>query len=218
MCCWRHLCHDSGSRSLWPNMSQDGSIAQPMTSLLAQIRNCTICSEQLAFPPRPVLQLHQKARILLVSQAPGRKVHESGVPFADASGDRLREWMGISGDDFYDARRVAILPMGFCFPGAGKSGDRPPRPECAVTWREKALRQLYNVRLTLVIGEYAQAYHMPDAGPSVTARVTAWRHYWPELVPLPHPSPRNNMWLRRNPWFERDLVPRLQEQVACVLA
>lgn len=185
--------------------------------LLRDVRRCTICSEHLPLGPRPILQLHPHARILVAGQAPGRKVHESGVPFADASGDRLREWLGLSSEVFYDPQRVAILPMGFCFPGTGKAGDHPPRPECAPEWRDRMLRHLRNLKLTLVIGQYAQAYHLPDAGESVTNTVKSWRKRWPSVVPLPHPSPRNNIWLKRNPWFEKELLPRLRKRVALVL-
>jgi len=187
-------------------------------ALLGEVRGCAICAKHLPLGPRPVLQLHPDARLLIAGQAPGRKVHESGVPFADASGDRLREWLGLSHEIFYDPQQVAILPMGFCFPGTGKSGDLPPRPECAATWRKPLMQRLRKLKLTLVIGQYAQAYHLPDAAKSVTDTVQGWRDYWPDIVPLPHPSPRNNLWLRRNPWFEKDLLPRLQSRVAAVFA
>lgn len=155
---------------------------------------------------------------MIASQAPGRKVHESGMPFTDASGDRLRQWMGVSAETFYNPRRVAILPMGFCFPGTGKSGDLPPRPECAPAWRDALLGHLENLELTLVIGQYAQAYYFPGAGRSVTRTVQNWRDYWPQVIPLPHPSPRNNIWLRRNPWFEEELLPPLRARIAALLA
>jgi len=187
-------------------------------ALLSEVRACTICANHLPLGPRPVLQMAATARVLVVGQAPGRKVHASGVPFSDPSGDRLRNWMGITPEAFYDPRRVALLPMGFCYPGTGSSGDLPPRPECAVAWREKLLARLKHVELTLVIGQYAQAYHLPGSGASVTAVVQGWREHWPDVVPLPHPSPRNNIWLRKNPWFEEDLVPRLRERIAAVLA
>lgn len=189
-----------------------------VASLLREVRRCTLCAEHLPLGPRPVLQFHQDARILLAGQAPGRKVHESGVPFADASGERLRAWLGVTPEVFYDPRRVAILPMGFCFPGTGKAGDLPPRPECAPAWRETLMRHLTDLKLTLVIGQYAQAYHLPESQASVTETVQAWRTYWPRVVPLPHPSPRNNIWLRRNPWFEKELLPRLRRRVAEVLS
>ena len=189
-----------------------------LTSLLTDVRVCTLCAAQLPLGPRPVLQLHPSARILIAGQAPGSKVHASGVPFDDASGERLRAWLGITREVFYDARKIAILPMGFCFPGTGKSGDLPPRPECAPTWRSLLLAQLKKVELTLVIGQYAQAYHFPDSAQSVTELVQAWRQHWPHSLPLPHPSPRNNLWLKRNPWFEQELIPVLQSRVAQVLA
>jgi uracil-DNA glycosylase len=188
-----------------------------ITRLLAEVRACKQCAAHLPLGPRPVLQLHPRARILIAAQAPGKKVHETGIPFNDASGDRLRTWLGISRETFYDPSQVAILPMGFCFPGTGKSGDLPPRPECAAAWRQPLLSHLKNLQLTLVIGQYALAYHLPRAG-SVTAAVQAWREHWPRTAPLPHPSPRNNLWLKRNPWFEEALVPVLQLRVAEVLA
>jgi uracil-DNA glycosylase len=187
-------------------------------SLLADVRACTICEEHLPLGPRPILQVDPRARILVAGQAPGRRVHESGIPFDDPSGARLREWMGIAAEEFYDPARVAILPMGFCYPGTGRSGDLPPRPECAPAWRETLLQHLPKVRLTLVIGRYAQAYHLTDAGRSVTASVEAWRETWPGVVALPHPSPRNNAWLRRNPWFEDELIPLVRARTAEVLA
>ncbi len=189
-----------------------------LASLLTEVRACVICAEQLPLGPRPVVQMHPLARILIVGQAPGRKVHETGVPFNDASGDRLRTWMGISREVFYDAKQIAILPMGFCFPGTGKSGDLPPRSECAPAWRAALLSHLRNLQLTMVIGQYAQAYHLPNEGASVTEVVQAWRKNWPHTVPLPHPSPRNNLWLKRNAWFEEELIPVLRSRVSEVLA
>ena len=186
-------------------------------SLLAEVRRCTLCAGQLPLGPRPVLQFHPAARILVVGQAPGRKVHESGIPFADASGDRLREWLGLTPGQFYDPHCLAILPMGFCFPGSGKSGDLPPRPDCAPQWRAQLLQQLKQLQLTLVIGRYAQDWHLPGRGISVTTAVENWRDSWPTVVALPHPSPRNNRWLRRNPWFEAELLPQLRLRVAEVL-
>ena len=183
--------------------------------LLREIRACSLCAD-LPMGPRPVLQLHPDARILIAAQAPGRKVHETGLPFNDASGDRLRSWLGMSREVFYDPHRVAIVPMGFCYPGKGKSGDLPPRPECAVAWRERVLAQLPNLELTLVIGQYAKAYHLPGSG-SVTETVQAWQRYWPDVVPMPHPSPRNTLWLRRNPWFEEDVIPMVKERVKTLL-
>ena len=189
-----------------------------LATLLTEVRACTRCAAHLPLGPRPVLQLHASARLLVAGQAPGRKVHETGLPFNDASGDRLRDWLGVSRETFYDARQVAIVPMGFCFPGTGKSGDLPPRPECAPAWRAPLLSHLRHLRLTLVIGRYALAYHLPDGGASLTEAVAGWRKHWPQVVPLPHPSGRNNLWLRRNPWFEQELLPLLRTRVAQVLA
>jgi uracil-DNA glycosylase len=152
--------------------------------------------------------------VLIASQAPGRKVHESGVPFDDASGDRLREWMGVTREVFYDSRRVAILPMGLCFPGTGKSGDLPPRSECALIWRDQLLDHLRHLEVTLVVGQYAQTYHMNEEQSSLTETVRNWRSYWPKIVPLPDPSPRNNIWLSRNLWFEKELIPMLRRRVS----
>jgi uracil-DNA glycosylase len=189
-----------------------------LTSLLTEVRACTLCAAHLPLGPRPVVQVHASARILVAGQAPGRKVHETGLPFNDASGERLRAWMGISREVFYNERKIAIVPMGFCYPGTGKSGDLPPRPECAPAWRAPLLAHLKDLQLTLAIGQYAQAYHLPPQRGTLTDAVQAWRSHWPQLVPLPHPSPRNNGWLKANPWFEAELVPLLRERVAQVLA
>ncbi len=190
----------------------------PLDALLAEVRACTRCAAHLPLRPRPVVQAHPQARLLIAGQAPGRKVHATGLPFNDASGERLRRWLGLSSAVFYDARQIAIMPMGFCFPGTGKSGDLPPRPECAPAWRAPLLAQLKNIELTLVIGQYAQAYHLPDQGTSVTEVVQSWRRTWPHTLALPHPSPRNNRWLQRNPWFEEELLPVLRARVQEVLA
>ncbi|MFK3648198.1 uracil-DNA glycosylase family protein [Lysobacter enzymogenes] len=188
-----------------------------LLTLLREVRACTLCAAHLPHGVRPVLQASATARLLIAGQAPGRKVHESGIPFDDASGERLRAWLGLDRAAFYDAARVAIVPMGFCYPGKGKSGDLPPRPECAPAWLPKLLPQLHGVRLTLAVGQYAQAWHLPGAA-SLTEAVLDWRAHWPHLLALPHPSPRNNLWLKRNPWFERELVPALRERVAQALA
>jgi len=187
------------------------------SSLITEVRACTICEAHLPCGPRPVFQLHPKAKILIAGQAPGRKVHDSGVPFEDASGNRLREWLGVTREEFYDPEKFAILPMGFCFPGSKKSGDLPPRPECADTWRKPLLAKLRQVELTLVLGQYAQAYHFGKTSSSLTELVKSWRTYWPLMMPLPHPSPRNNIWLRKNPWFEVELLPSLRKRVSEIL-
>ena len=161
-----------------------------------------------------MLQVHPRARILIAGQAPGRKVHHSGIPFDDASGDRLRDWLGIDKATFHDAGRIAILPMGFCYPGTGRSGDLPPRPECAATWRTRLLGAMPAIELTLVIGRYAQAWHLPDScRATLTETVAAWRDHGPGMLALPHPSPRNNLWLERNGWFEAEVIPALRERV-----
>ncbi len=189
-----------------------------LESLLCDVRACRLCEEHLADGVRPVLQAHSKARILIAGQAPGRRVHESGVPFDDPSGDRLRAWMGVSKDTFYDATQIAILPMGFCYPGTGKSGDLPPRPECADAWREALLQRLSAVKLTLVVGQYAIRWHLEQPEKSLTHTVLAWKDYRPAYIPLPHPSPRNNIWLKKNPWFEVDVLPYLRRRVQKLLA
>jgi uracil-DNA glycosylase len=187
-------------------------------SLIDEVRACRICADHLPFPPRPVLQFDPRAKILIASQAPGRVAHSTGLPFDDVSGDRLRSWLGLSRQQFYDSEKVAIVPMGFCYPGTGKSGDLPPRPECAPAWRGALLGELKQLELTLVIGRYAQAYHLGSAATTLTEQVASWRQYWPELAPLPHPSPRNMLWFKRNPWFERELLPVLQARIAKMMS
>ena len=185
--------------------------------LIDDVRACTLCSENLPCRPRPILQFNSSAKILIAGQAPGRKAHESGIPFDDASGERLRQWLGVTNEVFYDPKKVAILPMGFCYPGSGKSGDLAPRPECAPAWREQLLAQLPKIQMTIVLGRHAQTYHLGESKLSVTELVKAWRTYWPKQVPLPHPSPRNNIWLHKNPWFEEELVPLLKQKVGSLL-
>ena len=185
-----------------------------LDTLLAEVRACRLCASSLPLGPRPVLVAHAAARILVVGQAPGTKVHLSGRPFDDASGDRLRLWMGLDRLAFYDPTLVAFLPMGFCYPGRGPSGDRPPRTECAVAWRAKLMAQLPRIELMLLVGQYAQAWHLgAQRQATLTETVRAWRDYGPLKVPLPHPSPRNNIWLARNPWFEQEVVPMVRERV-----
>ncbi len=186
--------------------------------LLAEVRACRLCEAHLPLGPRPILQMGTGAKILIAGQAPGRRVHESGIPWSDASGDRLRDWLGIEPGRFYDPDQVALLPMGLCYPGTGPQGDLPPRLECAPAWRARLLAQLPKLQLTLVIGQYAQAYHLPGLTGGVTAQVLAWRSRWPNVVPLPHPSPRNQRWLASNPWFAQELLPALRLRVAEVLA
>ena len=185
--------------------------------LLDRARACTICKD-LPLGPRPLFQLSPTARVLIVGQAPGRKTHEKGIPFDDPSGVRLRDWMGVSTDTFYDASSIAILPMAFCFPGTGKSGDLPPRPECAEAWRRPMLGYLEQVELTLIIGRYARDWHLPDReSESLTETIKDWRSLAPSIIPLPHPSPRNNRWLKQNPWFAQDLLPVLKDRISGLL-
>ncbi len=185
--------------------------------LLGRIRACRVC-EDLPLGPRPIVQFSSASKILIVGQAPGRITHHKGIPFDDPSGDRLREWLGVSRDTFYDASTFAILPMGFCFPGTGKSGDLPPRTACAVTWRDQVLKALVSVELTIVIGRYAIDWHLPEyARRSVTEAVKGWSYLWPTQIILPHPSPRNNRWLKSNPWFTNQLLPELQDRVQAIL-
>jgi uracil-DNA glycosylase len=185
-----------------------------LDNLLIDIRACTICAAQLPLGPRPVLRASASARILIVGQAPGTKVHASGIPWNDASGERLRDWMGVGRETFYDESRIAIVPMGFCYPGRGKGGDNPPRPECARSWHPRLIPLLKNVRLTLLIGQYAQTYFLRERRKdSLTETVRAFTKYLPDYLPTVHPSPRNQGWLRRHPWFAQDLLPVLRERV-----
>lgn len=184
--------------------------------LLDDVRACTLCAAHLPLGPRPVLQFHPDARILIASQAPGRKVHASGIPFEDASGDRLRAWLGMDRDVFYDATRIAILPMGLCYPGKAASGDLPPRRECAPQWRDLLMLGLPKLELVLAIGAYAQAWHLPQAKGPLTERVRRWQDFG-AVMPLPHPSPLNNVWLARHPWFAETVLPALRTRVAGIL-
>ncbi|MDO6460458.1 uracil-DNA glycosylase family protein [Granulosicoccaceae sp. 1_MG-2023] len=187
-------------------------------SLLAGVRACRLCEATLPQPPRPVLQASATARILIVGQAPGRLAHEAGRPFSDPSGERLRRWLGVDETVFYDASRIALLPMGFCFPGSGKGGDLPPPPACAQAWRADLLAAMPEVALTVILGRYAIDWHLPQARrQSLSAVTAAWRDYWPQLLPMPHPSPRNHRWLKQNPHVEADIVPALQARVAGLL-
>lgn len=205
----------AGIRGRAEGSRADGSgSSASFRALMREVRGCRRCAEELPLGPRPLLQLDPRAYLLIAGQAPGRRAHESGVPFQDASGERLRDWLGMPPEVFYDASRVAILPMGFCYPGRGRSGDLPPRSECAEAWRERLLAWLPRLGLTLVIGSYAHAYHLGRARKaSLSETVRAWREFWPARLPLPHPSPRNALWLRRNPWFERQVVPALRRRV-----
>lgn len=194
---------------------EKGNSLTKLDALLADIRACRICEADLPLGPRPIVQVSGAARIFVVAQAPGTKVHETGIPFNDPSGDRLRDWMGIDRDTFYDENRINIVPMGFCYPGrAPNGGDLPPRLECRDAWHDKLFAQLPERAFTLVIGQYAQAYHLGDRRKkTLTETVRAFHEYLPEMVVLPHPSPRNNIWLKKNPWFEAELVPEIRKLV-----
>lgn len=185
-----------------------------LEGLLAEVRQCRACENHLPLGPRPVLQAGEAARILIVGQAPGVRVHNTGVPWDDASGERLRMWMGVDKGSFYDKNRIAIIPMGYCYPGRGNGGDLPPRRECAELWLAHLLAKLPNIELTLLIGLYAQRHFLGSRRRStLTETVRAWREYSPEYLPLPHPSARNTAWFQRNPWFESELLPTLREKV-----
>ena len=190
---------------------------ESLDALLLRVRACTLCAAHLPLGPRPVLQAHTAARILIAGQAPGRKVHASGIPFDDISGERLRQWLGLPRERFYDPQQVAILPMGFCYPGTGPSGDLPPRPECAPAWRDALIARLPHIELTLVLGRHALAYHVPGAKGTLADVMRGAASADDPVLVLPHPSPRNQLWLRRNPWFEAEQLPQLRTRVATVL-
>lgn len=189
--------------------------AAEFQSLIDDVRSCSACADVLPLGPRPVFQAAPTARLLIASQAPGVRVHASGIPFSDPSGDRLREWTGLSREQFYNSAKVAILPMGLCYPGGAKSGDAPPRRECAPLWRDRLLAAMPEVRLTLLVGTYAQVSAL---GPgTLTERVRDFRTYLPRYFPLPHPSWRSRMWADRNPWFADEVLPALRQAVAHAL-
>lgn len=185
--------------------------------LMEEIAACTLCKEYLPLPPRPILQAGEGARILIIGQAPGLRAHESWTPWNDPSGERLRDWMQVSREQFYNPHLFAIVPMGFCYPGKGKSGDLPPRKECAPQWHARLLAQLPDIGLTLLIGQYAQNYYLRDGHSTLTERVKNWRNHPGNILPLPHPSPRNIAWFQRNPWFEEEVIPELRQRVAALL-
>ncbi|MEM1439898.1 MAG: uracil-DNA glycosylase family protein [Pseudomonadota bacterium] len=189
-----------------------------MSALLKRVRRCKIC-EGLPLGPAPLLQVSPKARVLIAGQAPGRRAHERGIPFDDPSADRLRDWLGVDRDTFYDATRIGVLPMGFCFPGTGSSGDLPPRPECAANWRHPLLDMMPHVALLLVIGRYARDWHLPDRkSESLTETIRSWEALGDDVMALPHPSPRNNRWLKKDPWFQGQVLDLLQARVQRALA
>ncbi|KZD12260.1 uracil-DNA glycosylase family protein [Oceanibaculum pacificum] len=194
-------------------------VEQRLEALLAEISACRLCAAHLPLGPRPVLRAAPTARVMLVGQAPGTKVHKTGIPFNDPSGDTLRDWLGVGRDIFYDESRIAIMPMGLCYPGRDvRGGDSPPRPECAPLWHRQVRTLLPRIELTVLIGSYAQAYYLGDRrGNSVAETVARWRDYLPDFLPTPHPSPRNRNWLRQRPWFQDEVVPELRRRVQALL-
>jgi len=194
-------------------------IQAQLDALLADIRTCSHCAATLPLGPRPVLRAHSDAPILIVGQAPGTRVHESGIPWNDPSGNRLRQWLDVTSDTFYDVRKFAIVPMGFCYPGRDpRGGDAPPRPECAPLWHGKLRELLPNIQLTLLVGSYAQRYYLGNrAHKKLSDTVAHWQDYIPDYLPMPHPSPRNVLWLKRNAWFEAEVVPHLRARVHALL-
>jgi uracil-DNA glycosylase len=194
-------------------------MSRGLDQLLDQVRACRLCEAHLPLGPRPVLRAASSSRLLVVGQAPGRRVHETGIPWNDPSGDRLRDWLQLDRARFYDERRIAIIPTAFCYPGTGPGGDLPPRRECAPLWHPQLLVRLPKLRIALLIGSYAQAYYLGERRkPTLTETVRAWREYQPHYLPLPHPSPRNQAWLKRNPWFAAEVIPQLRKTVHEILS
>ncbi|EKF75246.1 hypothetical protein A11A3_04680 [Alcanivorax hongdengensis A-11-3] len=190
-----------------------------LISLLEEVRACRLCEPHLPLGPRPVVRAAESARLLIIGQAPGTRVHETGIPWNDPSGDRLRDWLQMDRDTFYDESRIAIIPMGLCYPGRGRGGDLPPRPECAPAWHGRLLAQLPALRLTLLVGQYAQKSYLPAPGKTLSDNVRQFATALPHgYFPLPHPSPRNRLWLRQRPWFEQRVLPALREQLKDVFA
>ena len=195
-----------------------GAPTEDLAAALVAARACRLCADTLSHEPRPVLRVNSTARVLIIGQAPGRRVHESGVPWNDPSGDRLRAWLSIGREAFYDESRIAILPMGLCDPGTVRGADLPPRPECAPAWHDRLLRHLPHIAVTVLVGGYAQARYLPSRRKTLTETVAAWAETAPRCWPLPHPSWRNSAWLKANPWFEAELLPPLRSTIADALA
>lgn len=204
-------------------MAESGGAPVPeetFEQVVAEARACRLCARHLPLGPRPVFRVSPTARLLIVGQAPGTRVHETGIPWNDRSGDRLRDWLAVDRETFYDESRIAIVPSGFCYPGRDpRGGDMPPRPECAPAWHGRLLAHMPHIELTLLAGQYAQAIYLEaQRKPTLTETVAAWRDYLPDFLPLPHPSWRNIAWLRRNPWFEAELLPDMRSRIHALLA
>ena len=207
----------TSSNTAEPTLSGSGQ-AETLAALAERARACTVCAPHLPHAPRPVLRVSTTARVLIVGQAPGRRVHATGIPWNDPSGDLLRQWLGVSRETFYDASRIAIVPTGLCYPGTVRGSDLPPRPECAPLWHPPLRAAMPHIELTLLIGAWAQAYYLADKrGRTLADTVRVWRDFAPHILPLPHPSPRNRLWLKRNPWFEAEVIPLLRERVGSLL-
>ena len=190
-----------------------------MEKLLLEISKCQVCKAHLALGPLPVLTAHPNSKIIIIGQAPGSVVHKSGIPWDDKSGDNLRSWMSINKSTFYDPQKIALMPMGFCYPGKGKTGDLPPRKECAPLWHEPLLNKLIDVKIILLIGQYAQKYYLQDKSENtLTETVKYYKKYLPQYFVLPHPSPRNNIWQAKNNWFKKRVLPDLQDKVKTILS
>ncbi|UCS94454.1 uracil-DNA glycosylase family protein [Echinicola marina] len=187
-----------------------------MDDLICDIKACELCKESLPLGPNPILSGSPESKIVIIGQAPGKIVHETGIPWNDKSGDNLRKWLGVERDVFYDADKIALVPMGFCYPGRGRSGDLPPRPECAPLWHPKLLREMKHVALTILVGAYAQGHYLQEKR-NLTDIVKDYKKYLPDYFPLPHPSPRNNIWQAKNPWFGEQVLPALQKTISEVL-
>lgn len=204
-----------GNRSFenYPPVMASADVAE----LLAEIRSCVVCADHLEHGPRPIIQLGTKARIVIIGQAPGRRVHESGIPWDDPSGRTLRRWLDLTDEQFYNPNVVALVPMGFCYPGSAPSGDKPPRPECAPLWHDAVLQHLDPDRLAIIIGTHAQKRYVDNRKKTLTETVASWADYLPNQVVLPHPSPRNQHWLTKNPWFEAETLPAIRNRIRDML-
>ncbi len=190
-----------------------------MNQLINEVTACTICKSFLPNPPRPVISVSEYSKIIIIGQAPGQKVHDSGVPWDDQSGNELRRWLGVDKEQFYDTNLFGLMPMGFCYPGKNSTGDLPPRPECAPLWHNMLLAKMKNIKLTILIGQYSQKYYLKDKfKPTLTENVRNYQEFLPKYLPLVHPSPRNKIWQKKNPWFELEVIPQLREIVKeCML-